>query len=238
MHKALLIVKMVCLGIVLLVIPRIAAWVAHLFNYDNIDPDGAFMWISVHHTVQALLVLLIILIIKKIKPIDFYLGCKNKEIGLRYLRRFVIGFTLYTVCAFIISAALSGVTVFEYPLYARNIIGYLGFQLFLSGPSEELLFRAFAITLFVTFISTKRLNTYLSFAVLFTSIIFGIAHMQISFNPFEMSYSLEQVFYAMGLGYFYGDCYEKTKSVVYPMVMHSITNILMVGTTIFLSLML
>ena len=234
-HKVLLTVKMMCLGIVLLVIPRIAAFVAHMFNYNSIDPDGAFMWISVHHTVQALLVLLIIFIIKKIKPIDFSLGFKNKEIGLRYVKRFVIGFTMYTICAFIISIAISGVTIFEYPLHIRNITGYLGFQLLLSGPSEELLFRAFAITLFVTCISAKRLNTYLSFAVLFSAIIFGIAHIRISYNPFELSYSLQQVFYAMGLGYFYGDCYEKSKSVIYPMVMHSFTNILMVGTTMFLS---
>lgn len=37
-------------------------------------------------------------------------------------------------------------------------------------------------------------------------------------------------------GYFYGDCFEKSKSGIYPMIMHSFTNVLMVSVTIILSI--
>ncbi len=236
--KVWTVLKILLLSVLLLVIPKIGTWTANLFHYDSIDPDGAFMWISIHHMIQAMVVLLIIFIIKQFKPIDFNLGFGNKEIGYRYLKRFMIGFTVYTLIAFTVIIVLNSFQVFQYPLNARNITGYLGFQLFLSGPSEELIFRAFAITLFVTFISTKRVDKYLSYATLFAAIIFGIAHIQISLNPFGLSYSIQQVILAIGLGYFYGDCYEKSKSVIYPMIMHSFGNVLMVGITVILSFVL
>lgn len=238
MKKIWTVIKVMSLGILLLLIPKTGTWIADMFNHDSIDPDGAFMWISIHHIIQALVVILIIFIIRKFKPIDFNLGFGNKEIGYRYLKRFIIGFTIYTLIAFTVIVVLNTFQVFQYPLNARNITGYLGFQLLLSGPSEELIFRAFAITLFAAFISTKRVDKYLSYATLFAAIIFGIAHIRISFNPFEYSYTLQQVFLAIGLGYFYGDCYEKSKSVIYPMIMHSFGNVLMVGITIILSLIL
>ena len=235
MKKVLTILKVLFLAMVLLFIPRVGTWVANMFNYDAIDPDGAFMWISIHHIIQALIFLIIIVIIRKFKPMNFHLGLGNKEVGFKYLKRFMIIFALYTIIAFTVILLLDGFGAFQYPLNARNIIGYLGFQLLLSGPSEELIFRAFAITIFVTFISSKRVDKHLSFAVLFAAVIFGIAHIQFSFQPFGLSYSLQQVFYAIGLGYFYGDCYEKSKSVIYPMIMHSYVNVLIVVFTIILS---
>ena len=81
----------------------------------------------------------------------------------------------------------------------------------------------------------KRLNKHLSYANLFAAIVFGVAHMQISLSPFDVSFKTTQVLLAIGLGYFYGDCYEKSKSVVYPMLMHSLSNVMMVGVTIMLS---
>jgi membrane protease YdiL (CAAX protease family) len=41
-----------------------------------------------------------------------------------------------------------------------------------------------------------------------------------------------QVVFSVALGIFYGDCYEKSGSVFYPMIMHSIGNVLSVSATI------
>lgn len=122
--------------------------------------------------------------------------------------------------------------LFQFPLTSLNITGYLGFQLLLSGPSEEFIFRAFAITMFSYFVSDKRPAKFISYATIFAMVIFGLAHVGISFAPFSIYYSLPQIFLAMGLGYFYGECYQKSQSVVYPMIMHSFTNVVMVGLTI------
>ena len=219
------------LMLILLWAPRIGGFVAGLFDYATIDPDGSFMWISVHHIIQALVIIPIMMILSRAFKIKFHLGLGDSTVGLKYLKRFILVFSVYTLIAFIITLISGGFQPFAYPLTARNVFGYLGFQLFLSGPSEELVFRAFAISAFAGLVTDKRIHKYLSISVLFATIIFGIAHINFSFNPFVMTYSTFQIIYAMVLGYFYGDCYEKSKSFVYPMIMHSYTNVLMIGVT-------
>lgn len=228
-------VTILALTTVLLVAPRIGGWVADLFSYSAIDPDGAFMWISVHHIIQAMVVFILIVVMMKFSKIKYHLGVGDKDEGVKHVKRFIMVFTGYTLIAFAITVLSNSFEPFAYPLTARNIIGHMGFQLLLSGPSEELIFRAFAISTFSFLITDKRLNKHISFAIIFASIIFAIAHVRFSFNPFSASYSTFQVVYAMVLGYFYGDCYEKSKSVIYPMIMHSYSNVLMVGITIVLS---
>jgi membrane protease YdiL (CAAX protease family) len=72
----------------------------------------------------------------------------------------------------------------------------------------------------------------------YAAFIFGIAHIYIGFDPLDISYSLFQVIYAMVLGYAYGMVYIRSRSVIYPMIMHSFSNVLMVGVTIILSFIL
>ncbi len=229
------IISLIMLVVFLLGAPKLASWVAHLFDYSSIDPDGAFMWISIHHIVQALLILIVVFILTKRFKVDFHLGMGNREVGFRYLKRFLVIYSIYVVVAFASTIIISGVPSFQYPLTAKNIVGSLGFQLLLSGPSEEVIFRAFAMTMFVLLISKGRLNKHLSYANLFAALVFGAAHMHISLSPFDVSFKISQVLLALGLGYLYGDCFEKSKSVVYPMLMHSLSNVMMVGVTIGLS---
>ncbi|PKK98973.1 MAG: hypothetical protein CVV57_03975 [Tenericutes bacterium HGW-Tenericutes-2] len=234
--------KKVLFGIILTIIllgaPIIGRLGANLFDFSNLDPDGSFLWISVHHIIQAVVILILIFISIKVFSLDFNLGLGNKEVGIKYLKRFMFFFMIYTVGAFGSMILMGGFQPFQYPLTGLNITGYLGFQLLLSGPSEELIFRAFAITIFAFLITDKRLNKHISYANLFAAIIFGLAHVYIRFSPFEINYTVFQVVYATVLGYFYGDCYEKSKSVIYPMIMHSFTNVVMIGLTVILSFIL
>lgn len=221
---------------ILLGVPMTGRWVANLFSYHTIDPDGAFAWISVHHIVQAAVILLAMALIRRVRPMSFHLGPGNRDAGLRYLRRFLPFFALYTAGAFATVILTGTFQPFQFPLTGRNIAGYLGFQLLLSGPSEEIIFRAFAITLFARLVTTRRIHPRISIANLFAAAIFGLAHVYITFNPLHAAWSPSQVIYATALGYFYGDCYEQSRSVIYPMVMHSYTNVLMVGATVLVSL--
>jgi uncharacterized protein len=226
------------LSIILLGAPRLARLIANLFETEALDPDRSFLWLSIRHLIQLIIVLLIMFVISKFKKIDFHLGFGNKEIGISYLKKFMLFFSIYTVGAFLLIILTGGFQSFPFPLVPRNIIGYLGFQLLLTGPSEEIIFRAFAITMFGLLFSNRVFKGKISAANLYAAIIFGIAHIYIAFSPFEISYSIMQVFLAIGLGIFYGDCYEKSKSVIYPIIMHSFTNVLMVGITIILSFLL
>lgn len=235
MKNVLKAVYALVLALILLFVPKIGGLVADIFIYTTIDPDGAFMWISVHHIIQALIILIIIMGMIKVTSVKFYLGVGDRSEGYKYLKRFVLVFTVYTIIAFAITIFSNSLQSFEYPLTVRNISGYLAFQALLSGPSEELVFRAFAISAFSYLVSDKRLSKNISYAVIFSSLIFGFAHIRFSFNPFTLSYSTFQVGYAIVLGFFYGVCYERTKGVVFPMIMHSFTNVLMVGLTIIFS---
>ena len=53
----------------------------------------------------------------------------------------------FLAAALVIALAAGTFLLPRFPLTPRNIVGQLGFQLLLSGPSEELIFRAFAITM-------------------------------------------------------------------------------------------
>lgn len=233
----------------LLGVPRLAALVADQFDYSVLDPDGAFAWLSVRHIVQGLIFLLLMIIITRLSGIQFGFGWGDRQVGWTYVRMFAIVFTGYTVVAMLITILTGAFQAFPYPLTARNISGYLGFQLFLSGPSEELIFRAFAMTMLGLLITGTAaggetgagrvivtiFGGKLTAVNLIAALIFGLAHVRFGFNPFSATYSIGQVLYAVGLGLFYGVCYERSGSMLYPMIMHSISNVAMVGATVLAS---
>jgi uncharacterized protein len=236
------------LTVLLLGVPRLAGAFADLFDYAAIDPDGAYAWISVHHMAQAVVFLILILVIGKVSAIRFGFGWGERQEGLSYLRLFVLIYIGYVVMHRLVFLALTGsLPVVSYPLTARNIIGQLGFQLLLSGPSEELIFRAFAITMLGLLVNGvvfgnkdtgagktafTMLGGELSVANLIAAIIFGLAHVRFTFAPFSASFETGQVVVAVILGLFYGVCYERSKSMIYPMIMHSFSNVVAVSVSI------
>lgn len=238
----------VFLTVLLLGVPRLAGAFANLFDYSAIDPDGAFMWISVRHLTQGVMVLILMLIISKVSAIRFGFGWGDREVGWFYLRLFALIFIGYVVVQRLIILLLTGaLPVFWHPLTARNIIGQLGFQLLLSGPSEELIFRAFAITMLGLLVqgvvfrnqdagpgkaAFKIFGGQLSVANLIAAVIFGLAHMRFTFAPFSVSFDTGQVIVSVILGLFYGVCYERSKSMIYPMLMHSFSNVVVVTISV------
>ena len=231
-------VWILCLAAILLGVPRLSGLVADLFNYHAIDPDGSYAWISVHHIVQALIFIFIIYAINIIKPFDFGFGWGNKAVGKKYVLKFTLIFGVGSLVNYIIVILIGSFQPFQYPLTLNNIVGHLAFQLLLSGPSEELIFRAFAITMLALVVKGRLLKGKISYANIIAAIIFGLAHVGFSFAPFTLNYTLYQVILAISLGIFYGDCFEKSGSVFYPMMMHSISNIIMVSLTIIATLLL
>ncbi len=236
------------LTVLLLGVPRLAGAFASLFDYAAVDPDGAFAWISVRHIAQAVIFLILMLVISKVSAIRFGFGWGDRKEGLLYLRLFVLIYIGFIVVHRLIILLLTGsLPVFWHPLTARNIIGQLSFQLLLSGPSEELIFRAFAITMLALLVngvvfSNKEagagkavftmLGGELSVANLIAAVIFGLAHMRFTFAPFSASFDTGQVIVAVILGLFYGVCYERSKSMIYPMIMHSFSNVVVVSVSI------
>ena len=115
----------------------------------------------------------------------------------------------------------------------KNIICTLGFQFFLSGTSEEILFRALPITLLIyIFCSNKKISIKtwnIPLEIIISALFFSIAHISWSLYPFIINLDLFQLIYAFVLGIAYGYAYIRSQSIVYPILMHSISNVLMVG---------
>jgi uncharacterized protein len=225
------------LTVLLLGIPRLAGLIANAFDYSRVDPDGAFAWISVHHIAQAVIFLVIMAVITQMSGIRFGFGWGDRERGFFWVRLFALIFGVYIVVSLIIAIATGTFQPFPYPLNARNVAGQMGFQLLLSGPSEELIFRAFAITMFGLWVK-GRLIKGLSNANILAAVIFGLAHVGFTLAPFTLTYNAFQVVYAIALGLAYGACYEQSRSMYYPMMMHSLSNVVAVGVSIIVTMWL
>ena len=213
---------------------RTGGFIANLFTYDRIDPYNIFAWISVHHIVQALIALVAIGILIKVKNLDFDLGLGNVKIGLRHTFIFTIIVSVYVLVSYIIGHFIGTIEVYDFPLNAKNVVGTLGFQLLLSGTSEEILFRALPITLLVYSFNTskyvKLLKLQIPLETIIVALLFSIAHISWNIYPFSINANIVQIVISFIYGIFYGVAYQKSKCVVYPMIMHSISNFLMVGT--------
>jgi len=225
------------LALIILFVVQFAAgksgWaVADLFTYDKVDPNNIFAWLSVHHLIQMLIALAIIFIISKVLRVDFGFHLGETSVGMRYFLLFTGAITVIALGYHILLENLGQPITYNYPLNTRNIFGYLGFQLFLSGLSEEILYRALPVTLFVFAFGKKTTEIRnVTLEVVLASLLFTAAHIKWTITPFSISeLNIFGLFYSFAMGILNGFVYQKSRSILYPMLMHIISNFLMVGT--------
>jgi membrane protease YdiL (CAAX protease family) len=110
-----------------------------------------------------------------------------------------------------------------YPLTTFNIVGWLSFEGIFVGPSEEVLFRG----LLVTFL-TQRMPGKVSYrgyemngAGIVVAAMFALAHVGNFFlRPFLMAFG--QLIYAFAIGVVYAYWFEKSKSLLAPIIGHNV----------------
>lgn len=199
-----------------------AGWaIANLFSYKRIDPDGIYAGISVHHFLQMIIALAIIIILSKLLKIDFGFNLGGSKVGIKYLLLFIAAYTIITLVSHVFMYIYHSLPVYNFPLYKTNMVGTLGFQLFLSGLSEEILYRALPVTVFAyIFGKSSGSNQVLTLEVIIASIMFAIAHTEWSLFPFVFKADYFQLLYAFSLGMIQGIAYQKSRSIVYPILMH------------------
>lgn len=207
---------------------KLGSFIANSFNYATIDKDGTFMRISVHHIVQMVVALIIIFVISKKYKLDFYLKPIANKSGILYTGIFAGIILIYVLISYIVGYSLGTIAPYGYKLNTVNVAGTLGFQLFLSGTSEEILFRALPITVLGSLICKDNISGQ-TFIILIASALFSVAHINWSLAPFTLSFDWFQLIYAFILGIAYGITYMTSKSIIYPMIMHGLSNFFMVG---------
>jgi membrane protease YdiL (CAAX protease family) len=206
-------------------------FLANMVSYQQIDPYDIFAGISIHHIVQMIFAVVIMAMLSKLLEINFYFQLGDVKRGIKYLALFTAAFAVISIVLHIIMYVNNQLPNYDFPLDRRNIIGTLGFQLFLSGPSEEVVFRALPIMIFIyAFGKSIPIKGNVTLEVLLASVLFSFAHTNCSLRPFVFEIDYFQIFYALILGTIQGVVYQRSKSILYPMLMHSFSNVLMVGT--------
>lgn len=200
-------------------------------KWQRLDPDGSYLYISIHHVFQALFAVVLIALIRtrmNSSWSDFGFNSNQWRLSLKRVLQFCLfWFVLQgSIGVFIILSGNSPVP-FNFPLTALNFLGYFLFQVLLSGTSEEILFRALVIIpmLYVGKRAgySEKSNTII--AVVVSILIFMIAHVKISFNPFEISnFILMQQITVITFGAFYAYLLLKTKSLIGPILAHNWLN--------------
>jgi len=174
--------------------------------------------------------LFVIYILKKLYNIDFGFRVGDFKEGLKYVGIFTFIIFIYTLFNQIIGYYFKLTPPINYILNTKNVLGTLGFQLFLSGPAEELLFRVLPISiLFFIFKRRKSFKWGITIETIIAAVLFSLAHIQWSFSPFVINMNFYQLTYSFVLGIAYGLVYQKSNSIIYPIIMHSLSNVVYVG---------
>lgn len=219
--------------IILLVAPRIGTFVADKFSplFTTIDPDEKFMWGIVHHIIQALIPIFLMFFWKKDLSIEWGFKWGNKTIGWKWVGWFTLVWVLIYVGINTFNLLTQNTPDAYYDVTnSRNFLGELFFRTFIVGPSEEILFRSFPIVLFLTAGFIKRTDIFgfeITYAGIISAVLFALAHIGFNFNPFEIyHFSIVQVVTSLGFGLLYAIVFHQTKSIYYPMIIHSISDVI------------
>lgn len=204
--------------------------IAGMIPYQHLDTFDSFARISIHHTVQLLIGLAAILVLSKRMHVNFHFELGDKKVGIKILAIFTTTFTVISVLQHAQMAMNNQLPVYGFPLDARNLLGSLGFQLFLSGPTEEVVYRALPVILLShAFGRSVKIKGCITLEVVMSSVLFTLAHIRWSLVPFTIEADYFQIMYAFVLGTVQGITYQRSRSILYPVLMHSFSNVLMVG---------
>lgn len=217
--------------LVLVLAPRLGALVADNLTsfFINIDPDQRFMWGIIHHIVQAIIPMLVVLIWKKEIFKKWGLSWGDYKVGRQWVFWFsLFWIVLYTgLTAYNIAFSINPEVYYDVTNF-RNFSGELFFRGAIVGPSEEILFRAFPISVLVLAGFNSKYNIFnqeIYQAGIISAVFFALAHIGFNIPTFEIyHFNIVQVITAVGFGLMYAIIFQKTKSIFYPMIIHSISD--------------
>lgn len=211
--------------IALFVITQLSGLMANIIypSIQRFDPDDVFLWISVHHLVQLVLTIALMVALGGIDLHRWGFNFENWRTSLVWIIVFA------SVFAAVQFYWVSGIAerAFAYPLTNRNMGGLLTFQYGLSGLSEEPLFRGFVMV----FLASQWTKIYKPFGlevpvtVLISTALFMLFHVNFHLSTLSISgFDFDQQMMALQLGLLYGVAFHYTKSLLVPIVCHGLSN--------------
>ncbi len=219
------------------IIPRLSTFLTNLiYPYiGHLDRDQVFLWITVHHIFQLLLTLVAMKLYFQTSYKEWGFNLKNLNLSLKISLYFFIFFIIFQGLPIIVGLVTGRFIQpdIAYPLTGANMAGHLSFQGLLSGTCEEPLFRGFAIVIlsqsWTGRIKIGRID--ISAANIIAAVFFSYAHIGFTIFPFALTrLYLPQIVVSFLLGIIYGIVFEKTKSLLGPILLHNMSNLVSISS--------
>lgn len=205
-----------------------------------LDTENAFSVLCIHHVVQAAIAILLLLAyarLRNISLIGFGIKTEGFSNSLKYVVIFLISWAFIQIAASIILVKAFNQSIsFPFSINVINLLGYLSFQLFLSGPSEELLFRVIVIgvlsDLLKKLFERAKLNFYL---ISVSTLIFIFDHINFKLIPFSITHlNILQLLTVLIPGSFLGWLFIRYKNYWSVALAHSSLNVVIVLSSLVL----
>ncbi len=222
--------KVAPIGLVLVLIIAIAI-VSELFAHFATkslaeDTLATYPWIYLycHHFMQMVAAIVIML----------FLGGGLRKYGLNissgnlYLKPAVLIGVLFGVIMTLVDhgpAVVTGQEITGYVLDRTNVVGWLSFEWLFAGTSEEIFVRGLLMTYLMSKFSghVRIIQWDVHVAGVIIAVLFALMHIS-SFWSGNLIYAIGQQIYAFILGLCYAYFYEKSASLVAPIIAHNISN--------------
>ena len=143
--------NIILFGLAFLALTRLISEISSLLaqpiyqSLQFLDPDGSFLYVSIHHIWQGLFALLIILLFSQMVRIpftEFGFNLNNWRYAVRLVLQFCLFWFFVQGVMGLLMVSSGGQSAFQaffhFPLTAWNVGGFFAFQILLSGTSEEI----------------------------------------------------------------------------------------------------
>jgi uncharacterized protein len=197
--------------------------------YLGAEQGRAMPWLLYYsgHTAQLIVTLVIIAIISRGRFGEYGLKWPPAE---TYIKPALVWGALFGVLMTVVDyfpGLLARTAPRNLPLTATNILGWLSFEGLWAGTGEEILFRGLLLTSLASGVSGRiRMGRYtIQLAGVVIAVVFALAHMSSFWTRPFMEAAGQQV-YAFVLGILYAYWFEKSGSVLAPIIGHNTGNFL------------
>jgi uncharacterized protein len=192
--------------------------------------DDVGLWVQRydHHLWQMVLAIILIGLLGRGRWDRWGLNLHRWRTSLNGLRHgFFPQLLLALIAGEFLVPILTGTHAVSYPLSLVDFLGLFTFMALFSGLSEEILFRGLMQTWLAQFWrrGIAFMGVSISTAGLLTAVIFSLVHINFRLSPFEVThFSVPQLILAFVMGVYYAVMYERTGSLLAPIIAHNAVN--------------
>jgi len=205
----------------------IAAIYASRFFHTPSPAGPTLGWLFSQHGFQLVIALVFIVVLKRFQPFDAGLRLPP---GKTYLLPAILWGLFFGVLMTAVDYAPDLLArrpmSLGFPVTQANMIGWSIFEGLYVGPTEEIPFRSLLVGYLIAAMPGKvRLGRFdMSWAGIIVAALFALLHAASFFTRPSLAAAGQQV-YAFVLGVLYAYWFEKSKSVVAPIVGHNVSDL-------------